>query len=62
LTLAEKQPEDVVGKIVARDCVDTTTGEVVMEANKEITREVFLRLQDRKVRIHRRFENRSPGQ
>ncbi len=50
LTLAEKQPEDVVGKIVARDCVDTTTGEVVMEANKEITREVFLRLQDRKVR------------
>ncbi len=50
LTLGNLAPEEVVGKIVARDCVDTTTGEVVMEANKEITREMFLRLQDRKVR------------
>jgi DNA-directed RNA polymerase subunit beta len=50
LTLAGLQPETVVGRIIAKDCVDTTTGEVVLEANKEITREVFLRLQDRNVR------------
>jgi DNA-directed RNA polymerase subunit beta len=42
--------EDVVGKIVAKDVVDTTSGEIVLEANKEITREIFLRLQDRKVK------------
>ncbi len=50
LTLSGAKPEDVVGKIAARDVVDTTSGEIVLEANKEITREVFLRLQDKKVR------------
>jgi len=36
-----------VGKIVAKDVVDTTSGEVVLEVKtREITREVFLRLQD----------------
>ncbi|HNA61247.1 MAG TPA: DNA-directed RNA polymerase subunit beta, partial [Elusimicrobiota bacterium] len=50
LNLASAQSEDVVGKIVAKDVVDTSSGEIVLEANKEITREVFLRLQDKKVR------------
>jgi DNA-directed RNA polymerase subunit beta len=48
--LAGVKVEDVVGKIIAKDVVDTTSGEVVLEANKEITREIFLRLQDKKVK------------
>jgi DNA-directed RNA polymerase subunit beta len=48
--LPKTKPEDVIGKVAARDVVDTTSGEVVLEANREITREVFLRLQDRKVK------------
>ena len=50
IPLANIKVEDLVGKIVARDVVDTASGEIVMEANKEVTREIFLRLQDRKVR------------
>ena len=50
LNLASAAAETVVGRVVAKDVVDTTTGEVVLEANKEITREIFLRLQDKKVR------------
>jgi DNA-directed RNA polymerase subunit beta len=50
IALTNIKVEDVVGKIVAKDVVDTTSGEVVLEVNKEITREVFLRLQDRKVK------------
>jgi DNA-directed RNA polymerase subunit beta len=50
LSLGTAKVEDVVGKIVAKDVVDTTSGEIVLEANKEITRELFLRLQDRKVK------------
>jgi len=50
LNLANATAEGVVGRVVAKDVVDTTTGEVVLEANKEITREIFLRLQDKKVR------------
>lgn len=48
LNLASAAAETVVGRVVAKDVVDTTTGEVVLEANKEITREIFLRLQDKK--------------
>jgi len=50
LSLGNMKVEDVVGRVVAKDVVDTASGEIVMEANKEITREVFLRLQDRKVK------------
>jgi DNA-directed RNA polymerase subunit beta len=50
LPLAAAKADDVVGRVVAKDVVDTTSGEIVLEANKEITREVFLRLQDHNVR------------
>jgi DNA-directed RNA polymerase subunit beta len=50
IQLGSLKPEDVVGKIVAKDVVDTSSGEIVLEANREITREVFLRLQDRKIK------------
>jgi len=50
LKIADSPTEDVIGKIMAKDVVDTTTGEVVLEANKEITREALLKLQDRKVK------------
>ncbi len=48
--ILQGKPENIVGKIVAKDVVDTSSGEVVLEANKEITREVLLRFQDRKVK------------
>jgi len=48
--LSNAKADDVVGKVVAKDVVDTSSGEVVLEANREITREVFLRLQDKKVK------------
>ncbi len=50
LHLPHSKPDEIIGRIVARDVVDTSSGEVVLEANREITREVFLRLQDRKVK------------
>ncbi|HRY29484.1 MAG TPA: DNA-directed RNA polymerase subunit beta [Elusimicrobiota bacterium] len=50
LALERVKPEEVIGRISARDVVDTSSGEVVLEVNREITREVFLRLQDRKVK------------
>jgi DNA-directed RNA polymerase subunit beta len=50
LRLADVKADEIVGKVAARDVVDTGSGEIVLEANKEITREVFLRLQDKKVK------------
>jgi DNA-directed RNA polymerase subunit beta len=50
INLGHVKPEEAIGKIAARDVVDTSSGEVVLEVNREITREAFLRLQDRKVK------------
>lgn len=42
--------EEVIGKICAEDVVDKESGEVLIEANKEITRDLFARLQEKKVK------------
>ncbi|MBI3012342.1 MAG: DNA-directed RNA polymerase subunit beta, partial [Elusimicrobia bacterium] len=39
--------EDVVGRICAEDVVDKTSGEVLVEANRELTRELFAKLQEK---------------
>lgn len=49
LALAQKAAEDVVGKIVAQDVVDKSSGEIIVEANKEITRDLFAKCQEKKV-------------
>ncbi|MBI1979411.1 MAG: DNA-directed RNA polymerase subunit beta, partial [Elusimicrobia bacterium] len=39
--------EDVVGRICAEDVADKTSGEVLVEANRELTRELFAKLQEK---------------
>jgi DNA-directed RNA polymerase subunit beta len=50
VSLASAKTDEVVGRVVARDVVDTSSGEVILEANREVTREVFLRFQDKKIK------------
>ena len=42
--------EEVIGRVLAQDVVDPSSGEVVIEANHEITKEAHLRLVDKKVK------------
>jgi len=50
ITLDHKNAEQVVGKISAEDIVNKSTGEVLLESNKEITRDLFARCQERKIK------------
>ncbi len=40
----------VAGRVLAEDAVDTESGEVLLEANQEITKEAALRFQERKLK------------
>ena len=42
--------EEVAGRVVAEDIVDKATGEVLSEANREITRDLFAKLHEKKVK------------
>ena len=42
--------EEVIGKICVEDVVVKESGEVLIEANKEITRDLFARLQEKKIK------------
>jgi DNA-directed RNA polymerase subunit beta len=42
-------PEEVVGRVVAHDIVDGSTGEVVIECNQEVTPEKLKQLRDRNI-------------
>jgi DNA-directed RNA polymerase subunit beta len=42
-------PEEVVGRVVAHDVVDTSTGEVVLECNQEVTPEKLKQFRDRNI-------------
>jgi DNA-directed RNA polymerase subunit beta len=42
-------PEEVVGRVVAHDIVDASTGEVVLECNQEVTAEKLKQLRDRDI-------------
>ncbi len=48
--LSDARREELVGRIAAKDVLDDTSGEVLLDANREITPEVFLRLQDKKIK------------
>ena len=42
--------EEVIGRVLARDVVDPSSGEVVLEASQEITKEKYLNLVDKKIK------------
>jgi DNA-directed RNA polymerase subunit beta len=42
-------PEEVVGRVVAHDIVDSSTGEVLLECNQEVTPEKLKQLRDRNI-------------
>jgi DNA-directed RNA polymerase subunit beta len=42
-------PEEVVGRVVAHDIVDSSTGEVIVETNQELTPEKLKQLRDRNI-------------
>ncbi len=42
-------PQELIGRVVLNDVVDTATGEILLERNKEITAEVLKRIQQGKV-------------
>ena len=50
VSIAEISVDDVVGKVIAEDVVDKSSGEVLSEANKEITRELFAKFQEKQVK------------
>src|SRR5260370_2394173 len=55
-------PEDVAGRISAHDVVDSTTGEVLVQCNDELTPEAIERLQLHRVRkIEVLFTEDQPG-
>ncbi len=43
-------PEEVVGRVAAHDIVDSSTGEIILECNQEITPEKLKQLRDRDIR------------
>jgi DNA-directed RNA polymerase subunit beta len=49
LTSLEVPPDYIIGKVLAHDILNTETGEVLLEANTEITPEVFKVLQTAKI-------------
>ncbi len=42
--------EETVGRVVAADVVDKTSGEILAEANREITRDLFAKFQEKKIK------------
>jgi DNA-directed RNA polymerase subunit beta len=42
-------PEEVVGRVIAHDIVDSSTGEVLLECNQEVTPEKLKQLRDRNI-------------
>jgi DNA-directed RNA polymerase subunit beta len=55
-------PEDVIGRISAHDVLDSTTGEVLLQCNDEITDQVLERLRQHDVRrLEVLFTEEQPG-
>ncbi len=48
--LESKSAESLVGRICAEDIVDKSNGEILIEANREITRDVLAKLHEKKVK------------
>jgi len=47
---AEKNAGELPGRVLAEDVVETESGEVLLEANQEISREAVLRFQEKKIK------------